>query len=193
MRTNIEGGDGWIEVVRGGLSVLARGDADLRARLETALDAAVDDDLADVATDELTTGGVRRAPDFAIVDEVGGRVLVRGDTRVAITDGEGRTREVRAPARGPWADEALGHDVGRVMLTGGEPRASEPLAPERKAAEPVAPSGGDRVGGRRDGDGDLEGGGRPAGDGPHQPRAVAGGEALPTSVGVGEGVDQLLR
>lgn len=148
MRTRIEGRDGWVEIVRDGVSLLAKGDADLRARLESALDAAVGDDLADVVTDELTTGGVRRAPDFAILDEVGARVLVRGDARVLITDGEGRTREVRAPARGPWVDEDLGRDTDQALLTGGAPRVPEhegpptlpdPTAPDAAAPEPAIP------------------------------------------------------
>lgn len=136
MRTRIDGQDGWIEVIRDGIAILAKGDADLRARLETALDSAEGDDPADVVTDELTTGGVRRTPDFAILDEVGARVLVRGAARVRLTAADGTTREVLAPARGPWSDEDLGTDSEEVVLTVGEPAVVEAPSGDPESTEP---------------------------------------------------------
>lgn len=130
METRIDGRDGWVEVTRGGVHVLAKGDDALRERLESALgEAAADESLPDVVTDELTTGGVRRTPDFAIVDEVAGRVLVRGTARVAFTDASGTPGEVVAPARGPWADEDLAEGPQSVLLETGEPE-PEPAGPQ---------------------------------------------------------------
>ncbi len=130
METRIDGRDGWVEVTHGGVHVLAKGDDTLRGRLESALGgAAADESLPDVVTDELTTGGVRRTPDFAIVDEVAGRVLVRGTARVGFTDASGTPGEVVAPARGPWADEDLAEGARDVVLETGEPE-PEPAAPE---------------------------------------------------------------
>ena len=48
MQTRIEGHEGWVEVTRDGVSVLAKGDETLVERITAALDAADDDDLADV-------------------------------------------------------------------------------------------------------------------------------------------------
>lgn len=122
METKIDGRDGWIEVTRAGVSVLTKGDDALRERVESAVGAAAaDESLADVVTDELTRGGVRRTPDFAIVDEVAGRVLVRGTARVQVTDATGDAREIGAPARGPWADEDLTEGTRSVVLETGEP------------------------------------------------------------------------
>ena len=103
METRIEGRDGWIEVTPPGVQVLAKGDAALRARLETALAEAGEDDPADVVTDELTIGGVRRTPDFVLLDGAAGRVLVRGAAVAQLSAADGSTRDVLAPARGPWA------------------------------------------------------------------------------------------
>ena len=130
METRIDGRDGWVEVTRAGVHVLAKGDDALRERLEAALGgAAADDDLPDVVTDELTTGGVRRTPDFAVVDEIARRALVRGTARVEFTDESGTPGEVVAPARGPWADEDLAEGTRSVTLSTGEPE-PEPAAPE---------------------------------------------------------------
>lgn len=127
METRIDGRDGWIEVTRAGVTILTKGDDALRERLESAVGgAAADESLADVVTDELTTGGVRRTPDFAIVDAVARRVLVRGTARVRLTDDTGTTGEIVAPARGPWADEDLAEGALSVVLETGEP---EPVAP----------------------------------------------------------------
>ena len=144
MEIRIEAGAGWIEVTRGGLSVLAKGDDALRDRLTSALEAAPEDDPVDVVTDELTTGGVRRAPDFAIADEGSRRLLVRGSARAHLA-GEAE-REVAAPSRGPWSEEDIEDGITSVTLTGGEPEAPaeqpEPEAPaeeqEPAAAVPVA-------------------------------------------------------
>ena len=124
MSTRIDGRDGWIEVTREGLHLLAKGDASLAERVEAALGSAGGDDLVDVVTDELTSGGVRRTPDFALVDETSGRVLVRGTASVTVTGAEG-TRTVLAPARGPWTDEDLEGGSDEVVLATGEP---EPVA-----------------------------------------------------------------
>lgn len=130
METRIDGRDGWVEVTRAGVHVLAKGDDALRERLESALGgAAADDDLPDVVTDELSTGGVRRTPDFAVVDEIARRVLVRGTARVEYADESGTPGEVVAPARGPWADEDLAEGTLSVTLSTGEPE-PEPAAPE---------------------------------------------------------------
>ncbi len=139
MEIRIEAGVGWIEVGRDGLSVVAKGDDALRDRLASALEAAPEDDPVDVVTDELTTGGVRRAPDFAIADEGSRRLLVRGTARAHLAgDAE---REVTAPARGPWSEEDIEDGITSVTLTGGEPEQSsdqdEPAAaPEAPAEEP---------------------------------------------------------
>lgn len=130
METRIDGRDGWVEVTRAGVHVLAKGDDALRERLEAALGgASADENLPDVVTDELTTGGVRRTPDFAVVDEIARRVLVRGTARVEFTDESGTPGEVVAPARGPWADEDLTEGTRSVTLSTGEPE-PEPAAPE---------------------------------------------------------------
>lgn len=121
MQTRIDGRDGWIEVVRDGIHLLAKGDASLAERIADAVAAAEDDDLADVVTDELSAGGVRRTPDFALVDEASGRVLVRGAASVVVTADDGTTHTVSAPTRGPWADEDLEGDVADVVLETGEP------------------------------------------------------------------------
>lgn len=133
METRIDGRDGWVEVTHAGVHVLAKGDAALRERLQTALDGAGEDSLADVVTDELTTGGVRRTPDFAIVDETEGRVLVRGTAAVQVTGPAGTDGEVVAPARGPWADEDLEPGTRAVVLLTGEPE------PEPEAAADQQP------------------------------------------------------
>lgn len=148
MQTRIEGHEGWVEVTRDGVSVLAKGDETLVERITAALDAADGDDLADVVVDELSAGGVRRTPDFALVDHASGRVLVRGSAVVRHTAADGSSREVTAPTRGPWADEDVDTD-GEVTLVTGE-AAAEPVAavagvetdnPETDAAERVADSG----------------------------------------------------
>lgn len=131
MQSRIEGRDGWVEVTRDGVAVLAKGDDALAERIGAALDAADGDELADVVTDELSSGGVRRTPDFAVVDQASGRVLVRGTASVQVVAADGSTREFLAPARGPWSDEDAVLD-GEVVLVTGEP---EPAA-ESGAAEP---------------------------------------------------------
>lgn len=148
MRTRIEGHAGWVEVTRDGLTVLAKGDPDLAARLTTALDSAEEgEELADVVTDELSADGVRRAPDFALVDTAAGRVLVRGTAVVRLVDGEGGTREVLAPRRGPWADEDLDEADEVVLVTGEAEPAAEPEQqpepepePEPESEAPAAPA-----------------------------------------------------
>lgn len=143
MQSRIEGRDGWIEVTRDGVAVLAKGDDALAERIGAALDAADGDELADVVTDELSSGGVRRTPDFAVVDHASGRVLVRGTASVQVVTADGSTREFLAPARGPWADEDAVLD-GEVVLVTGEPEpaptpadVAEPESePESGAAEP---------------------------------------------------------
>ena len=131
MQTRIESREGWIEIARDGIHLLAKGDDSLAARLEAALAGADGDDPTDVVTDELSTGGIRRTPDFALVDETSGRVLVRGAASVAVTRTDGSTQTVSAPARGPWADEDLEGDVADVVLGTGEPEtAVEPAAIE---------------------------------------------------------------
>ncbi|WEV77368.1 FHA domain-containing protein [Janibacter cremeus] len=141
METRTEGRDGWVELTRAGVHVLAKGDDALRDRLTSALDAAGGDTPADVLTDELTSGGVRRAPDFAIVDETDRRVLVRGAARVLLTVDE-TTREVVAPARAPWIDEDLDADTTTAVLSTGEPEPvpAEPTStPESMAPAAVSP------------------------------------------------------
>ncbi|WP_068249258.1 FHA domain-containing protein [Janibacter corallicola] len=136
METRIEAGVGWIEVTRGGLSVLAKGDDALRDRLISALEAAPEDDPVDVVTDELTTGGVRRAPDFAIADEGSRRLLVRGSALARVA-GQAE-REVAAPARGPWSEEDIDDGVASVTLVGGEPEVPAGH-PEHAAEDDQAP------------------------------------------------------
>lgn len=121
METKIDGREGWVEVTRAGVHVLAKGDDSLRERLESALDQAGDEPAVDVITDELTTGGVRRTPDFAIVDDDAGRALVRGSASVQLTDAAGETAEIVAPSRGPWADEDLDAGLQAAVLSTGEP------------------------------------------------------------------------
>lgn len=140
MQSRIEGRDGWVEVTRDGVAVLAKGDDALAERIGAALDAADGDEAADVVTDELSSGGVRRTPDFAVVDHASGRVLVRGTASVQVVAADGSTREFLAPARGPWADEDAALD-GVVVLVTGEPEseladAVEP-EPESGAAGPA--------------------------------------------------------
>lgn len=137
MQTRIEGHEGWVEVTRDGVSVLAKGDETLVERITAALDAADDDDLADVVVDELSAGGVRRTPDFALVEHASGRVLVRGSAVVRHTAADGSSREVAAPTRGPWADEDVDTD-GEVTLVTGVAAAEEvPVAEERADTEQV--------------------------------------------------------
>ena len=69
MQSRIEGRDGWVEVTRDGVAVLAKGDDALAERIGAALDASDGDEAADVVTDELSSGGVRRTPDFAVVGQ----------------------------------------------------------------------------------------------------------------------------
>lgn len=135
MQTTTAGGAGWVELTRAGVHILAKGDEQLRDRLTAALDAAGGDPLPDVVTDELTTGGVRRAPDFAIVDEGDRRVLVRGTARATLTGPDGTTREVLAPKRAPWTDEDIEDGTRAVLLATGEP---EPVV-EPTPDEPVEP------------------------------------------------------
>lgn len=132
MEFRTEGHDGWVELTRAGVHVLAKGDDRLRERLASALAAAGGDTPADVLTDVLTDGGVRQTPDFAIVDEADRRVLVRGAARVLLTGTDGTTREVVAPARAPWIDEDIDTGTVTAVLSTGEP---EPVV-----AEPAAPS-----------------------------------------------------
>lgn len=142
METRTEGRDGWVEFTRAGVHVLAKGDDALRDRLTSALAAAGGDPPADVLTDELTSGGVRRAPDFAIVDETDGRVLVRGAARVLLTAADGTTREVVAPARAPWIDEDLDEGTATAVLSTGEPEPvpAQPVrTPESMAPAAVSP------------------------------------------------------
>lgn len=129
MEARIDGRDGWIEVTHGGVHVLAKGDDGLRERLQSALAEAGGEDLADVVTDELTTGGVRRTPDFAILDEAGARVLVRGTAVVQVVGPDGATWEVAAPTRGPWADEDIEEGTTSVVLTTGESAADAQPGP----------------------------------------------------------------
>lgn len=129
METRIDGREGWVEVTRAEVHVLAKGDDSLRERLETALDQAGDESPVDVVTDELTTGGVRRTPDFAIVDAGEGRVLARGTAAVQITGAAGEATEVGAPSRGPWADEDLDPGTQAVVLSTGEPEPA-PAGPQ---------------------------------------------------------------
>lgn len=152
MQARIEGRDGWIEVVRDGVSVLAKGDPALAERIHAAIDAADGDDLADVVTDELTTGGVRRTPDFALVDQTSGRVLVRGTASVQVIAADGSTRQIVAPSRGPWADEDLEGEAAEIVVATGEPEPEvvdevpestpETAPPETSASPAPAPSGG---------------------------------------------------
>lgn len=144
METRTEGRDGWVEITREGVHVLAKGDDTLRERLTSALAADGDDPRADVLTDELTSGGVRRAPDFAIVDETDQRVLVRGAARVLLTAADGSAREVVAPARAPWIDEDLDAHTASAVLSTGEPEPvrAEPAptsTPESMAPAAVSP------------------------------------------------------
>lgn len=137
MRTTIEGATGWVELTRGGLSLLAQGDEALRDRLDAALEAAPEDDPVDVVTDELSVGGVRRAPAFAIFDETAHRLVVRG-TATARLEGPTGVREANGPARGPWSDEDVDPAVERVTLGTGEASAQQPAglaaAPDGHAA-----------------------------------------------------------
>lgn len=154
MRTRIEGRDGWVEVVRDGIHLLAKGDASLVERVEAAVAAAEDDDLADVVTDELSAGGVRRTPDFALVDESTARVLVRGTACVVVSDADGVSRTITAPTRGPWTDEDLTPGESEVVIGTGEPQPGQPVVEPGQAAgtrpepttdaapESVAPAGG---------------------------------------------------
>ncbi|MHA7125765.1 FHA domain-containing protein [Janibacter indicus] len=139
MQSRIEGRDGWVEVTRDGVAVLAKGDDALAERIGAALDAADGDELADVVTDELSSGGVRRTPDFAVVDHASGRVLVRGTASVQVVAADGSTREFLAPARGPWADEDAALD-GEVVLVTGEPEPA-PTPADVAEPEPAAESG----------------------------------------------------
>lgn len=134
METRIESRDGWIEVTHAGVHVLAKGDAALRERLQTAVGEAGEESLADVVTDELTTGGVRRTPDFAIVDETDARVLVRGSASVQVIGADGTSRVIVAPRRGPWTDEDLDAGLQSVVLGTGEAQA-EPAADPATATE----------------------------------------------------------
>lgn len=138
MQTRIEGRDGWIEVSRDGISVLAKGDDALAARLDAAIAAADGDDLADVVTDELTSGGVRRTPDFALVDHSTRRVLVRGTAAVQVNGAEDATRVVLAPTRGPWADEDIEGDIQELVLVTGEADPEPETPVETPAETPVA-------------------------------------------------------
>lgn len=142
METRTEGRDGWVEITREGVHVLAKGDDGLRERLTSALAADGDDPRADVLTDELTSGGVRRAPDFAIVDESDHRVLVRGAARVLLTTDDGTTREVVAPARAPWIDEDLDEHTASAVLSTGEPEPvpAEPAPAPTSTPESMAPA-----------------------------------------------------
>lgn len=139
MQSRIEGRDGWVEVTRDGVAVLAKGDDALAERIGAALDAADGDEAADVVTDELSSGGVRRTPDFAVVDHASGRVLVRGTASVQVVAADGSTREFLAPARGPWADEDAALD-GEVVLVTGEPEPA-PTPADVAEPEPAAESG----------------------------------------------------
>ncbi|WP_435201439.1 FHA domain-containing protein [Janibacter sp. GS2] len=140
METRIEGRDGWIEVTRAGVHVLTKGDDALRERLQAAVGEAGDEGLADVVTDELTTDGVRRTPDFAIVDEGAGRVLVRGSASVRLTGADGTAREVVAPARAPWADEDLDEGLQSAVLVTGEPEPRSEPDPQPSAGGWSLPS-----------------------------------------------------
>ncbi len=141
METRTESRDGWIEVAHGGVHVLAKGDEHLRERLRSALADPGEDHATDLATDELTADGVRRAPDFAIVDEPGGRVLVRGRARVVVTDADGTIREFVAPVRAPWSDEDLLVGAAAAVLVPGEDEeaartfVADPLTTPEAAAE----------------------------------------------------------
>lgn len=146
MQARIEGRDGWVEVIRDGLWVLAKGDRDLAVRVSAALDAAAGatagpaEDLADVVTDELTTGGIRRTPDFAVVDARSRRVLVRGSALVRLRDADGTDRAVHAPARGPWSDEDIADGVDEAVLETGEHPAILPRVGANEADAPDEPS-----------------------------------------------------
>ncbi|NYF98251.1 FHA domain-containing protein [Janibacter cremeus] len=137
MEFRTDGHDGWVELTRAGVHVLAKGEDHLRERLASALAAAGGDTPADVLTDVLTDGGVRQTPDFAIVDEAERRVLVRGAARVLLTGTDGTTREVVAPARAPWIDEDIDTGTITAVLSTGEP---EPVVAEPPVAEPAVPS-----------------------------------------------------
>ncbi|WP_338749381.1 FHA domain-containing protein [Janibacter alittae] len=142
MEFRAEGRDGWVEFTRAGVHVLAKGDESLGERLAAALAAAGGDSPADVLTDVLTADGVRQTPDFAIVDETGLRVLVRGTARVLLTGADETTRELVAPARAPWIDEDIDEDTATAVLCTGEPEpvpAGPARTPEPKAPAAVSP------------------------------------------------------
>lgn len=144
METRTDGRPGWIEFTRAGVHILAKGDDRLRDRLASAVAAAGGDPLPEVLTDELTVGGMRQAPDFAIVDETDGRVLVRGAARVLLTSADETTREVVAPVRAPWIDEDIDGDTAMAVLSTGEaePVPIESVSPSVATPEPMAPAAG---------------------------------------------------
>lgn len=163
MQTRIESRDGWIEVSRDGICVLAKGDDALAERLDAAIAAADGDDLADVVTDELTTGGVRRTPDFVLVDHTTQRVLVRGTAAAQVSGTAGATRVILAPTRGPWADEDLEGDLDEIVLVTGEAQPEPEVPVKETEAEPESEA--------------VE----PAAEGPVEPEAPLGSPATPTA------------
>ena len=141
---------GWSALSRGDLHVVVRAGGAVVDRLT----AAAEDGDVDELLDALAQDGLRRTPDFVVVlatEPV--RVVARGTAYAVLTTPAGQ-HEVRAPARGPWADEDGPLDVGTVELrTGeegpdavGEPAASGPVeaaAPTEpeEAAAPTEPRG----------------------------------------------------
>lgn len=147
METRIESRDGWVEVTHAGVHVLTKGDAALRERLQAAVSEAGEESLADVVTDELTASGMRRTPDFAIVDEADGRVLVRGSASVQLVGDDGTAREIVAPRRGPWTDEDLDEGLRSVVLGTGEPEAAPATEPASDETDPEVPGAQPSAGG----------------------------------------------
>ncbi|GAB3117358.1 hypothetical protein GCM10027055_28680 [Janibacter alkaliphilus] len=138
-----EPGPGWVEVAAGDLLLLVRGDDALRERVQGALAAQPGEDPADVVVDELTSAGVRRAPDFALVDRAGARVLVRGRAMAVVTGADGVEREVLAPARAPWSDEDLPAEASVRLADRDEPGEAEGETPT--GDEPADTESGDPV------------------------------------------------
>ena len=107
---------GWSALSRGDLHVVVRAGGAVVDRIT----AAAQDGDVDEVLDALAQDGLRRAPDFVVVlatEPV--RVVARGTAYAVLTTPSGQL-EVRAPARGPWADEDGPADVGTVELRTGD-------------------------------------------------------------------------
>ena len=132
---------GWSALSRGDLHVVVRAGGAVVDRIT----AAAQDGDVDEVLDALAQDGLRRAPDFVVVlatEPV--RVVARGTAYAVLTTPTGQL-EVRAPARGPWADEDGPADVGTVELRTGDegPDAldvpSSPTPVEVAAADATTP------------------------------------------------------